>query len=205
MSDDLDSARADLAFLRTLAEGDPRPSPGFGQLLLAAGLLYGAQTLVHWAGASGVFPVPGWMHLAAAIGGTGGFLVVLVIVLWNDRHQPTGTTTRKAYEAAFQATGLMNLAMVFVFGFNAIRLDNFSLWLYYVPVVFAIQGGAWFVAARLQKRLWYGLVALGWFLAAAALGLTMGQPLFNLVVALALFLLMALPGFVLLRLARKAD
>lgn len=99
----------------------------------------------------------------------------------------------------------MNLAMVFVFGFNAIRLDDFSLWLYYVPVVFAIQGGAWFVAARLQKRLWYGLVALGWFLAAAALGLTMGQPLFNLVVALALFLLMALPGFVLLRLARKAD
>lgn len=206
MTDELATARADLAFLRTLAEGDPRPSAGGGLLLMAAGLLYGLEALIHWVGISGLVDLPTWTHLAAAIGGTGGFLVALIIVLWWDRDQPTGTTMRKAYETAFQAAGLANLAMVFVFGFNAFKTQDFSLWLYYVPVVFALQGAAWFVASRVQKRLWYGAVAIGWYLAAAALGLTMDEPaLFNLVTSVSLLGLMALPGFVLWRLARAAD
>ncbi|MDF1767340.1 hypothetical protein [Maricaulis sp.] len=205
MTDELANARADLAFLRTLAEGDPRPSAGTGLLLMAAGSLYGLETLIHWLGVSEFIPVPGWVHMAAAIGATGGFLLFLVFVLWWDRNQPTGTAMRKAYETAFQAVGLANLAMVFVFGFNALKTNDFMLWLYYVPVVFAMQGAAWFVAARVQKRIWFGAVALGWFLSAAALGLTMGQPAFNLVTSVSLLGLMALPGFVLWRQARAAD
>ncbi|WP_291842650.1 hypothetical protein [Maricaulis sp.] len=206
MTDDLATARADLAFLRTLAEGDPRPSAGAGLLLMSAGLLYGLETLIHWVGISGLVALPSWVHLSAAIGATGGFVLALVIILWMDRRQPTGTAARKAYETAFQAAGLANLAMVFVFGFNAFKTQDFTLWFYYVPVVFALQGAAWFVASRVQKRLWYGLVALGWYLAAAALGLTMRDPaLFNLVASLALLGLMAVPGFVLWRLSRAAD
>ncbi|OLF73110.1 hypothetical protein AWH62_09195 [Maricaulis sp. W15] len=206
MTDELATARADLAFLRTLAEGDPRPSPGAGLLLMSAGLLYGLETLIHWVGISDLVALPGWVHLTAAVGATGGFMLALVIILWMDRKQPTGTAMRKAYETAFQAAGLANLAMVFVFGFNAFKTENFALWLYYIPVVFALQGAAWFVAARVQKRLWYGVVAIGWYLAAAALGLTMGSPgLFNLVTSVALFGLMAVPGFVMWRLSRAAD
>ncbi|WP_297737792.1 hypothetical protein [uncultured Maricaulis sp.] len=206
MTDELATARADLAFLRNLAEGDPRPSAGASLLLMTAGLLYGFETLIHWIGVSGLVALPDWVHFAAAIVGTGGFLLALAFILWMDRNQPTGTAARKAYETAFMAAGLANLSMAFVFGFNAFRTQDFTLWLYYVPVVFALQGAAWFVASRVQKRLWYGVVAIGWYLAAAALGLTMNDPaMFNLIASLALLGLMAVPGFVLWRLSRAAD
>jgi hypothetical protein len=205
MSDDLINARADLAFLRSIAESDPHPSAAFGVLLMTAGLFYGLETLLHWVGTAGLAPVPAWAHLAAAIIATGGFLTVLAVVLWlNHKQTDTGTVTRRAYEAAFQAAGLANISMVCVFAFNAVKAGDFMIWLYYVPVVFAMQGGAWFVAASLRRKAWYGIVALGWFLAAVALGLTIGSGLFNLVTSLSLFLLMALPGFVMWRTAIRA-
>lgn len=205
MTDDLANARADLAFLRNLAEGDHSPSVGFGILLMAGGLAYGIETLVHWLGVSGLFALPTWVHLSAAILATGGFLCVIAIVLWLERNKPSQTVTRRAYEAAFQAAGLANISMVCVFAYNAFRAGDFMIWLYYVPVVFAIQGAAWFVAASLRRRAWYGAIALGWFLSAVALGLTIGSHLFNLVASVALLGLMALPGFILWRQARQAD
>lgn len=205
MTDDLASARADLAFLRDLAEGDPRPKASLGLLLMAGGLFYGLETLIHWLGTSGLVGVPGWLHFAAAIFGTGGFLTVVVLVLIATRHEKNSAVTRRAYEAAFQATGLANLSMVCVFAYNAVRTGDFTIWLYYVPVVFALQGAAWFVAASLRRQLWYGAVAIGWFLGAVALGMSVDQPArFNLMASLSLIFLMALPGFVMWRLTLRA-
>lgn len=205
MTDDLASARADLAFLRNLADGDPRPTASFGFLLMAGGLFYGVETLIHWLGVSGLVALPGWMHLGAALFGTGGFLAVVVVVLILTRHEKASAVTRRAYEAAFQAAGLANLSMICVFAYNAVRTGDFTVWLYYVPVVFALQGGAWFVAANLRRQMWYGAVALGWFLGAVALGLSVEEPArFVLVASLSLLLLMALPGFAMWRLALRA-
>jgi hypothetical protein len=70
-------------------------------------------------------------------------------------------------------------------------------------VVFAFQGAAWYALWAIRKRPWTGLVAGGWYLAAAALGLTVGTPHFVLLCAVGLLLLMVAPGWAMMRSAAE--
>ena len=71
-------------------------------------------------------------------------------------------------------------------------------------VVFAFQGAAWYAVWALRKRAWTGLVAAGWFVFAAALGATLPSHWFVLLASAGLFLLMVVPGWVMVRTAARA-
>lgn len=193
----------DLAFMRELAERGQRGSIAGGSLFLAGGLLYGVQCLFYWAELSGLIEPTGPVELLFAFGPTLLFLVALVLVLWKDRNAGQGGLMNRALNAVFGGIGLANLAMVIVFGFGAAK-SGLEVWLFYPAVIFALQGAAWYTAAVLRKRGWQGLVAAGWLVSAVALGLSRDVlELYVAVCTVSLFLLMALPGYVLIRLARK--
>jgi hypothetical protein len=116
-----------------------------------------------------------------------------------------GQMVTRTMNAAFSATGMANMAVIIVFGVGAARDSDFAVWLYYPAVIFALQAAAWFVAWSLRRRPWMLMTAGGGWLTAVALGLLVRQPLAYLYVCTAaLFLLFALPGWIMLRGALRA-
>jgi len=203
MTDKISTAQDDLAFMRRLAEQGSRGAVAGGWVFVAGGVLYGVQCLYQWAQLRGVIDPPWPVTLTFLVAITAGFFAVLGWVIWRDRKSPQTGLMSRAVNAVFSGIGLANLAMVIVFGFNAAQAKDISIWLLYPPVIFALQGAAWYAAAVLRKRAWQGLVAAGWLIAATALGLVRGSvDAYLLICSLSLFLLMALPGFVLIRLAK---
>jgi hypothetical protein len=201
-TDNPDTTQADLAYLRSLVDTGARTQKMTGFLLAAGGVLYGLQTLVQWASAVHLIKLPDPVNFLMVVGVTTLFLVLLSVALWRDRGRPQGGVANKAVNAAFASAGMANLSMICVFGMTAVRYHNFVIWELYPAVVFALQGAAWLVAFVLRRRAWLGVVGVGWLLSAASLGLVIDTPTYPLVVGIALILLLAVPGFVLMRLAR---
>ena len=203
MKSDQDSAREDLAFMRALAETPAQPNATMGLALFSAGLIYGFQTLVQWAAWAGYVSLPGPLYLAFVIGCSLAFFAVLGVIIWRNRKNPSRSVSARAYESAFEGAGIAHLAIVAFFILVSIRPDAPGLWYYSTPTIFALQGGAWFVGFRLRKRLWLALVSAGWITAAIALGFTTHTPTYVLIIAAALLLLLALPGWIMMRLAKQ--
>ncbi len=205
------TAEADLAFLRRIVEGGSgRGQIPMGVLFLAGGLLYGFQCLFHLGQAAGIVRIPDWASLIFVVSVT---LVMLAVVAWAVHYgrkfglkSSAGPTVSRAMDGAFSATGAANLAIIVVFGVGAARDNDFAIWLYYPAIVFAFQSIAWFVAWTLKRKPWMGMVALGHWSTAVALGLLVRDPIaYTWVCAAALFLLFALPGWIILREARAAQ
>lgn len=205
------TAEADLAFLRRIVEGGPgRHQIPMGVLFLAGGLLYGFQCLFHLGQSAGIIRISDLASLVFVVSVT---LVMLAVVVWavrydrkSGRKSNAGPTVSRAMNGAFSATGAANLAIIVVFGVGAVRDNDFAIWLYYPAIVFAFQAIAWFVAWTLKRTPWMGLVALGHWSTAVALGLLVREPLaYTWVAAAALFLLFALPGLIILREARSGS
>jgi hypothetical protein len=134
------------------------------------------------------------------------FLVLMTIVIIIDRKRPAVGVTNRAVNSAFAGAGLANLALVIVFASAAARNHDFRYWLFHPAVVFVLQGAVWYVIFMLRKRLWMALVAAGWLASGVALGMLVDRPeLYLLIATVSLFLLMAVPGFGMMRQALRAS
>ena len=199
----LHSPEDDLAFMRSIVEGQGRPPMTLAVCYLAGGLLYGLQCLFHVGQVLGLIRWSDPANLIVVVGITVAFLAVLTWAILRDRK--TGSANRGPFatrmlSAAFSATGMANAAVIIVFGVGAIRDKDFSVWLYYAAIVFALQAAAWYVAWMLKKKGWMLAVSLGGWVTAVALGLLVRQPVLYLYVCTAaLFLLFALPGWAMFR------
>lgn len=200
MNAEIESARDDLAYMRALVGGTERMQATIGEAFFWAGILYGGQCLLHWLQTLGLLPSEGLVALAIVAVPTILFVGVLVIVIMKDaKSRPMGPAAR-ALGAVFQGAGLANLAMAFVFGYGASVYDAPGLWLYHPVVVCMFQGVAWYVAFNVLRRSWLGFVAVGWFATTIALGVLMSNTgAFVLVLAIALFTLMTIPGWIIWR------
>lgn len=193
---------ADLAFLRSIVDGGGRTPMTLAICYLAGGLIYGTQCLFHVGQIFELIKLPGLVNLIIVVGFTVAFLCVLTWAILKDRScgptgGPTGTRT---LNAAFSATGMANTAVIIVFGVGAIRDHDFGIWLYYSAIVFALQAAAWYVAWTVRKKGWMLATALGGWVVAVALGLTVREPMIYLgICTVALFTLFALPGWVMFR------
>ena len=205
MSVDAQSARDDLAFLRSLVErGDGLR--GWGESYLAAGLVYGGQMLLHVGQIVGWLPGAGPAMLLIAGGPT---LVFLALLAWiNARHRadrPSGGFGR-AIGATFGAMGMANLALAAVIGSVAWREHSWIIWLIYPCAVFVLQGAAWLVAALVRRRGWMALVAAGWFVSGLAMGVMVTDiAAYILIAGLGIWTCMALPGWIMVRQARQSS
>jgi len=210
MNTDAHTAQADLAFLRSLVEAGDESWRPFAEGYLAAGLIYGAQMLMHAAQALGWLPQGGLAALTIGLGPTVVFFAALSWVI--ARHRTAGPggisgggTVAKAIGAVFGVAGLANLVLVAVIGSVAWREHSLAIWLIYPCAVFILQGAAWLVSFTLRRRSWHALVALGWFAAAVGMAISIESLAWYILFAgLGLFLCIALPGAALLTLSRKA-
>ncbi len=201
------TAEADLAFMRALVDGGKQPGLMAGSgpsIYMAAGLLYGVQCLyflvelltpIHW---------PGPLSLAVTIAVNLAFFSYLAVMLIRERTlRVGGPAAGRTLNAMFGATGLANLGFVAVFAANAISRDDFTFWLLYASTVFILQGAAWYVAFLMRRQAWMAWTALGWFASGIALGLLLHNiPAYLAVCTAALFLCMALPGWIMIRQSR---
>lgn len=207
MTDSSRSAEADLAFLRSVVTGaGPQGHFTMGVAYLAGGLLYGTQCLFHMGQALGWVRWPGLASLAFVVAISAAMILVLVWAARHDRKQPRpGPMVTRTLNAAFSATGMVNLAVILVFGLGAMRDKDFAVWLYYPAMVFAVQAAAWWVAWSLRKSPWMLATSIGGWATAVAMGLLVREPVAYLGVAtVALFALFAAPGWVMLRGSLKA-
>jgi hypothetical protein len=204
MSADVHSAGDDLAFMRRVVEAGDDGQRQFGRAYFAAGLIYGAQMLLHAGQALG------WLETSSAGGlliGIGPTAVFIGVLVWLLRGQGSSlpTPSARSVGVVFAAVGLANLALLAVIGSVAWREHSLTTWLIYPCAVFVLQGAAWAISALLRRRAWQGAVAAGWIAAGVAMALSVRS--IGVYIGFAgagLWLCMALPGWVLLRLSRPA-
>lgn len=192
----------DIAFMRALAEaGQGTPLAG-GAILLASGLAFGTASLVLWASAIGRLALKNWQVNVVWLAASAIFIAVLVAV---QRGRPPQGQGAKAVSIAWSGAGIacfaigLSLAIISARGGGAIVVAAFP------PIILALYGGCFFVAAAVSRARWLYAVAIGSFVMAvvSAWFATEGATLY-LVYGLSLLALDALPGFVLMRQARRA-
>jgi hypothetical protein len=202
-----EQARSDLAFLKALVEEGGRSQMAGGAVFLAAGLLYGLQCLVHWTQIVGITRFSDAFMLVFVIAITAAFVITLGVVIWRDRKTVQHAVGTRALNAAFAGAGVANLILCSVFGLVAWREGSETVWLLYPVTTGVLFGAAWYVAYMMRRRLWLAAVSAGWFATAAGLGWLVSDghvASYVLLLGVALLVLMALPGGVMMRHARMS-
>jgi PPE-repeat protein len=198
------SAQDDLAYMRTVVEQGGRPRMAGALIYMAAGLIYGTETLVHWGQSINLIRLSMPATLTFVAGCSALFVLVMIVLIARDKTKGIGAGSgSRALNAAFGGAGLANIALMVIFGVNASRQHDMLIWMLYPCVVFALQGAAWYVAFMLRRKGWMLVVSLGCLVTAALMGMVINTPTFNLVAALACFAWLAVPGAIMARDARR--
>jgi hypothetical protein len=209
MSTDASDVRADLAFLRALAEDGGHALRSAGAAIGLAGVVFGLNALRQWGLAAGWLAWPEalepylfWDALVAQ-------LVLVGPVLWlvrrGEPRRSRASAVARAVEAALSAVGGALVIAMLALAAAATRLGEPAVALTAFPIVlFALNGTAWWVAFAAYRRIWALAVALGSFATALTLGWFAGQPTQWLALGVGLFFWLAAPGIALARQPRSA-
>jgi hypothetical protein len=197
---------ADIAWMRRLAEENAQAPFRGASILTAAGLIYGGASVVHWATITGLIhesgPISGVIWLIA----TGVFLAFLVFAsLRLRRREGVMTAANRAAAAVWTGVGWGTFALFGAMAVGGWRTggEGMVAFVWLIPsIIMVFYGMGWAVtAAMVRSRPLWGL-AIASFAAAPLLALMAGSAAQYLAYAAALFLLMALPDFLLMRAAR---
>ena len=197
----------DIAWLRGLAEeGASAPIQG-ASILFAAGLIYGSASLVHGAVETGLIrmspEVFGWIWGIAVV----AFIVALVVLIGRlKRRGGVETAANRAFGIVWTALGwgIFSLFASLILGdLSRGGTSDMADWSLIIPsIIMAFYGAGWAVTATMVRSRPLWVLALASFAAAPVLAVLAGSPAQYLAYAAALFGLMAVPGFLLMRAAR---
>jgi hypothetical protein len=196
MTETVQSMRDDIAFMRALAE-DGRGGVFGGEAMIGAGLIYGAASAYSWAALSGVLHASwapagiGWSWLGASVV-FAGLLVAL------RRGRPMSSASRIG-KTAWSSIGLAIWTICLGVGLTAWQTRDGVVLSLIPPMVLALYGSGWMVAAAVFRVAWTRWVALACLAASLALAALAGRPEQYLLFAAALLLLASAPGVVLAR------
>ena len=197
MTDEMQTLRDDIAYLKGLAEaGRDGANSGGSIILVAAGGLFGAASVVQWAALTGSFG-------ATALTSNGAWLIAMLLffaVLIGAKLR-RGPATGSAQSAGLAWKGV-GIGCFFIFAAIAAatwRTQNATLINFSPSIIFVLYGAAWMVAATVSRKVWLHLTAWGSFAASILTAWFINQPVDYLIYAAGLLLLAFLPGLVLLR------
>ncbi|WP_428151561.1 hypothetical protein [Brevundimonas sp.] len=197
---------ADIAWLKNLAaEGAATPMGG-GGILMAAGLIFGLASIAHWTVASGLIDQPPPAFSFLWIGATVLFLCVLTAVIQRSRGSGgVKTAVDRATRSVWSAVGWGIFTLFGSIALIAWRVGEQSLVLLSLSpsIIMVFYGLGWAVSAAMTRSKPLTWLAGASFLAAPLLALLANQPSLYLGYAACLFLLMAVPGFLLMRAAKR--
>lgn len=199
-----DGPSPDIAWLRTLAqEGNDAPLGG-GPILMAAGVSYGLASLAQWSALAGG-PVP----LAASnwiwMGATAVFAISAVTASRLCGRSGVKTAANRAAGAAWSFVGWGIFALIASFLAVGWRMGSPAMVLVYLlpSAVMVFYGLGWGVSAAMTRSPWLRGLAIASLVTAPVLALFVGHAELYLAYAVSLFALMAIPGWVLTRRARR--
>ena len=198
MSDDEQTLREDVAFLRALAEGDTAGTAREGAILVSVGLIFALVAIEYWCIDSAwiaVSPaVSTWLWLDGLI----PFLICMELIAGKFRAHPTGAASR-ALAATWKGVGTAFIVadIALYAASRELGIPLLVKWVFPL-VLFALIGGAWGVAFAVRRRKASGLLAGGNFAAAILSGIVIGRPQEWLVLAGGLIFLVAVPGVAML-------
>lgn len=197
---------ADIAWMRRLAEeGRQAPLEG-ASILFGAGLIYGAAALFHWAVASGLAGFDMSAVNYSWIGATVLFFAVLILAIRRLKQTRSVTTAgNRASGVAWASVGWGIFALFAAMAMLSWRLGEEAALVSFAlmpSVIMVFYGSGWAVSAAMQRSRPLWMLAIASFAAAPLLAALTGSAALYLAYAAALFLLMALPGFLLMRAAR---
>jgi len=197
----------DIAWLKGLAEEGAKAPVRGGSILFAAGLIFGTGSLVHGLTTAGILAVS-----PAAYGAIWGvttvvFLVTLVVLIGRlKREGGVETAATRAFGIVWSALGWGIFSLftsLIASDLTRAGQSDVAEWSLVIPsIIMAFYGVGWAVTATMtrSKSLW--TLALASFAAAPVLAVLSGTSWQYLAYAVALFGLMALPGFLLMRAAK---
>ncbi|MEQ7153764.1 hypothetical protein [Brevundimonas aurifodinae] len=197
----------DIAWLRGLAEEGTRTPIRGASILFAAGMIYGFASLAHGAVEAGLVEVGteafGWIWGVAVL----AFLAALVVLIGRLKSQGgVETAANRAFGIVWAALGWGIFSL-----FTSLILSDLSRqgassmadWALVIPsIIMAFYGVGWAVTATMVRSRPLWVLALASFAAAPALAVLSGSPAQYLAYAAALFGLVAVPGFFLMRAAK---
>jgi len=208
MTHDAEDPAADIAWMRRLAEESADEPMQGASILMTAGLVFGVASLFHWAQITDLVPTEdgpilglGWLVA------TGVFLLILTVILARlKRAGGVMTAGNRASGTVWSALGWGIFALfgaMAALGWRTGEQGALIALALLPSVIMVFYGIGWAVSAAMYRsRSMWGL-AFGSFAAAPVLAAFTGQAEQYLVYAAALFLLMALPGWLLMRGARR--
>jgi hypothetical protein len=210
MTSDTQSARDDLAFLRSLVDEDWRPGTwAFGAIYVSLGVALVAHVLISWAAEVGYLPLRGTGLLAAYV-----VIYSLASVVWTwigghlrresqRRGTQVASVKSRAGGAVLVSAFVGHLVMLGVFVIVAVRQQN-PVFLELAPMVlFTLQSVVWFVVHAMRQQRWQLVVGWGWLLAVLGLAPLVGTSVFGLGVGATAIVLMIVPGAYLMHSAGK--
>jgi len=190
MTDDIQTLRDDIAYLKALANGGQGRDLSGGILLMVAGLLFAAASLIQWLAMERL--LPNMANLAWLVA-TLLFMALLAAMKlrWRSEGSSGGAS---AY--AWQGVG-MGCFFIFVALAIATWRTQSMLLVFFAPsIIFILYGAAWTAVGAALRKGWIQLTGWGSFLAAGVVAWFIGQPVSYLIYAAGLLLLAFLPGLV---------
>jgi hypothetical protein len=191
MTEDIQSLRDDIAYLKALADDGQNSGAVGGWIMIAAGLSFGLASVVQWAALTHVPGVTGLVSNGAWLAA----LLVFFAVLFTVKRGHSAGANRPT-SLAWQGIGWGLFVLFVAIALATWRTQSPTI-LYFAPsIVLGLYGAAWSTAAALTKKGWLWLTAGGSFLASLISAWLIGDTAEYLFYAAALVLLAAAPGMV---------
>jgi hypothetical protein len=198
---DTQSLKDDLAFLRDLTQDSGKGLARDGFALATVGLVFGVVTLIYWLIYWG--PLAGIWVVGWGLWIVGIAVMVGALMVAKRRLPPATGGAARALSNAWNGVGVANTAGGLGLLAAAWRMHDPVFVLATFPILlFSLYGAAWSVAYAVKRLGWFAWISTGCFLAAIAEGLLFRSPHQWLVLSAGLFLLVGLPGLVILKKAR---
>jgi hypothetical protein len=201
---DTQSLKDDLAFLRDLTQDSGKGLARDGFALAAVGGTFGVVTLIYWLMYWG--PLSGALSIGWGLWLGGVVVMVGAILIANRRLPPATGAASRALSNAWGGVGVANTAGGLGLLAAGWRMHDATFVLTTFPILlFSLYGAAWSVAYTVKRLSWFAWVSTGCFAAAIAEGLLYRSPHQWLVLSVGLFLLVGLPGLVILKKAQTQE
>ncbi len=201
MTDDIQSLRDDIAYLKAMADsGHNSRGAGGGVLMMSAGLFFAAASIGQYLAMQRAVPMTmetasfGWLIATVA------FIAVLIAVKlrwWSDGSSP-GTAG-----FAWQGIGMGCFFIFVALGLASWRTQSPLLIEFSPSIIFVLYGAAWISVGAAMHQTWMQVTGWGGFVAAGITAWFIGQPVSYLIYAGGLMLLAFVPGVLFVLEARR--
>ncbi|WP_421737280.1 hypothetical protein [Caulobacter sp.] len=200
MTEEMKAIRDDIAFMRALAEeGRQAPLLG-GSMLVSAGAIFGTASLFQWAILAKVLRVPSVALMMVWIAALVLHMIMIIVLKRGINTKPgAGSSGNRAMRNAWMGVGWGCFVIFFALGVASWKTRDINLINFSPSIVLALYGGAWSVAAAMSRAIWLKFVAVASFVGAVMMAGLMGSTWIWLAYAAALYLLVMVPGLVLMR------